>query len=483
MAAEHGAAGQSQAVVRTTGLEVLTMGNSASRLSAKGAWLLIAALLAMPWAAAAQMLTLEDALRRADGAAYANRIAAGQSAAQAGQALAPYHGILPTVRLESSYLKTTDPLNAFGFTLRQRAVTPAAFAPSRLNDPNAVGNLTTGLVVEQPLFNVDAWLSRKSAESASRTTEAQELWTRSRTAVDVVRAYWGAVLAVEQMRTLQSALEAGRSHVRQAESMARQGLVTTSDALLASVKAGEVEAMLLSATSQARLAKHGLAVLLGDPADTTFTLPDVLPAGEEIQRVSAPVSTDSGVPSVRADVAAAALAQKAAEADARRATALYLPRLNGFGRIDWNTPDTPFGGQSAWTIGLMLSWSPFAGASELAEIRTARGRRESARAMSEATQAQAGLELSRTADAVDVTLARMQIAERGVAQAKDAHRIVGRKYEGGLATVTDLLDAAAIETAAELADVAARYDAIVAAAEKRRAEGLGLGALVQLGGD
>jgi outer membrane protein TolC len=131
----------------------------------------------------------------------------------------------------------------------------------------------------------------------------------------------------------------------------------------------------------------------------------------------------------------------------------------------------------------MLSWSPFAGASELAEIRTARGRREAARAMSEATQAQAGLELSRTRDAVDLTLARMQIAERGVAQAMDADRIVGRKYEGGLATVTDLLDAAAIETAAELADIAARYDAIIAAAEKRRAEGLGLGALVELGED
>jgi hypothetical protein len=143
-------------------------------------WLL-PALVAGPLAAQAP-LTLGQALQRAERSAYANRIAAGQSAAQAGQALAPYRGILPTLRVESGYLRTTDPLNAFGFTLRQRAVTPAAFAPARLNDPNATGNLMTGVVVEQPIFNADAWLGRAAAANASKATLAAERWTRSGTA-------------------------------------------------------------------------------------------------------------------------------------------------------------------------------------------------------------------------------------------------------------------------------------------------------------
>ena len=423
---------------------------------------------------------LRDALSRADKSAFANRIAAGQTAAQAGLALAPYRGILPTIRIESGYLKTTDPLNAFGFTLRQRAVTPAAFAPSRLNDPTAIGNLTTGVVVEQPLFNADAWLGRKAAARASQATEAQEQWTRAGTAVDVVRAYWGAVLATERERMLRSALTAAQSHVRQAESLVRQGMATRSDALLAAVQAGEVEAMLLSAASQARLARHGLALLMGDPADSTFTLPDALPTADQVQLASERTSTNGTAPKLRADVAAAALARGAAGADARRAAALYLPRLNGFGRLDWNAPTAPFGGKRAWTLGVMLSWSPFAGASEIAEIRTARGRQDAARAMAEAAEATAGLDVSRTTDAVSLALARMEIAGRGIAQAIEAHRIVGRKYEGGLATVTELLDAAAVETTAELGDVAARYEAIVATAEMRRAQGLDLSPLQDL---
>ncbi len=441
-------------------------------------WLL-PPLVAGPLAAQAP-LTLGQALERAERSAYANRIAAGQSEAQAGQALAPYRGILPTLRVESGYLRTTDPLNAFGFTLRQRAVTPAAFAPARLNDPNATGNLMTGVVVEQPIFNADAWLGRSAAANASRATQAAERWTRSGTAVDVVRAYWGAVLTRDQVRTLRAALDAAHSHVRQAESMVKQGLATRSDALLASVKSGEVEAMLLSAESQARLAQHGLAVLMGDPADTAFALPDSLPTAAAVASLTARASAAADAPGARADVEAATLARDAANADARRATALYLPRLNGFGRIDWNTPNTPFGGKSAWTLGLMLSWSPFAGGSELAEIRSAKGRRAAARAMSDAATAQAGLDLARASDAVDLALARLEIAGRSVAQSKEAHRIVGRKYEGGLATVTELFDAAAVETASELGDVAARYDVIVALAEKRRAEGRDLGPLVDL---
>jgi hypothetical protein len=46
--------------------------------------------------------------------------------------------------------------------------------------------------------------------------------------------------------------------------------------------------------------------------------------------------------------------------------------------------------------------------------------------------------------------------------------------------VTELLDAAAVETAAELGDVAARYEAIVAMAEMRRAQGLDLSPLQDL---
>jgi len=424
-------------------------------------------------------LTLRQALERADSGAYANRAAAGESKARSGAALAPLEGILPTARFEGGYARTTDPLGAFGFTLRQRAVTPASFAPAVLNDPPATGNMMTGVVVELPLLNADAWRGRQAAVEAREAARSAELWTRTVTAVEVARGYWGGVLATERVRTLEAALVAARSHQREAESLEERGMVTRSDALLASVKAGEVEAALIGARSEARVAKLDLAMLMGEPGDTAFTLPDSLPSAE---RVSAVVgeAPDTSAATARADVVAAGHESAAMAADRRRARALYLPRLNSFGRLEWNTAETPFGGKSAWTVGIMLSWSPFSGARELSEGRVADGNTMAAGSRREAAAAQAALELERATAGLAVALSRLEIAQVAGAQAREAHRIVSRKYDGGLATVTELFDAAAIDTDSQLRDVAARYDALIALAEVRKAQGLDLSPLQDL---
>jgi len=49
---------------------------------------------------------------------------------------------------------------------------------------------------------------------------------------------------------------------------------------------------------------------------------------------------------------------------------------------------------------------------------------------------------------------------------------VSRKYEGGLATITEVFDAAAVERMAYLGFSNARYLAITAAAARRQARGL-----------
>lgn len=418
---------------------------------------------------AAQTLTLREALARADSGAYANRIAGGQRQAAEGEASKALRGILPTARLEGGYIRTTDPLNAFGFLLRQRGVTEASFDPALLNYPAAIGNVNAGAVLEVPLLNADAWAGRSAGGKAAEAAGASEEWTRSRTRLDVIRAYYGAVLAAEQVRTLDTAFRAARSHVGQAQSAVRNGLATPSDALLAEVKAGEVETQLLQATQDADLARRQLATLLGSPDDTLLVLPAVLPSAEEVRAVLAAPAADSVA---RADLHAASLGREAAEADVKRTKYLYMPRVNAFGRLDWNDPTTPFGGQEAWTAGVLLSWSPFAGASEIAERRAAAGRAASARAGADAARAQARVEVARAEGDVSVARARLDIAERSVAQGRDAHRIVSRKYEGGLATITEVFDAAAVERMAYLGFANARYLAITAAAARRQARGL-----------
>lgn len=470
-------------------------------LSRFGSILAAAALAAAPVAAAGQVavrpgqassrpgadearqrpLRLADALRRADENAFANRIAEAGADARSADVLATHRGVLPSVRLEAGWMRTTDPIGAFGTTLRQRSITQADFDPATLNRPSPIGNYTGALVVEQPLFNADAHLGRSAASRAAASAVAEAEWTRAATRLEVVRAYFGAVLAAEKVATLEAAVEAAEGHVRQAETLVETGLATRSDALLAEVKAGELAAELALARGEADLARRGLAVLLGAPGDTQLVVPERLPEAARLRDLAA-VRVD-GSALERSDVEAARLGLSAAEADVNRARSLYLPRVNAFARLEWNSALRPYAGEENWSAGVMLSWAPFTGASELAETRGATGRRRAARAGADAALAQAELELRRAAVMRDVALERLEIAERAAAQSAEAHRIVALKYEGGLATVVELLDAAATETQSGLGLSAAGYALIVAEAERRHAAGRDVSDLILLEDD
>jgi outer membrane protein TolC len=378
------------------------------------------------------------------------------------------------VRIEAGYLRTTDPIGVFGSSLRQRAVTEANFDPQRLNYPGPVGNYQGGLVLEQPLINADAWTGRRAAVRAADATRATEEWTRLSTHVDVVRAYYGAVLASERAATLRAAARAAHGHVAETEAMVRQGLVTKSDALLAAVRAADIDAQLAEAEGAAIIARRQFAMLLGrigGDSSPDLIAPARLPSSA---RISTEVAGDTArLPArPRADVRAATEGVDAAHADATRARATLLPRVNGFARLDWNSASRLYAGDRNWTVGVMASWNLLPGPGELADVQATAGRAAAAMAQADAARANARLEDEQTRIALIVALTRLDISERAAGQSAEAHRMVSRKYEGGLASVVELLDAQAAETQSALRLSQARWDAIVTDAERRRALGL-----------
>jgi outer membrane protein len=438
---------------------------------------LVCSVLAAPVTAHAQ-LRLADALRRADSAAVSNRIASGQSAERAGQAIGALHGLLPTVRVEGAIARTTDPIGAFGTLLRQRRISQADFNPSRLNDPAPVTNYMGGLVAEVPLLNADAWLGRRAATRAADAGSSSAAFTRLAVRADVVRAFFGVQFADERVRALEAAMQSGAAHVKQAESMQRNGMVTPADALIASVKRGEIEADLAAARGDAANARRELGALLGADGTTAENPSGELPSALAI-RAFASDELDAS-PLSRLDVSAAMLAADAARADAARARASLLPRVNGVARLDWNDQSRAFGGDKSWTVGVMATWTPFSGASELSDQRTATARAGIASAAADGAAARARVESARAASDIDVALQRLTIAERGAAQSADAHRIVTRRYEGGLASVVELLDAAAGDSRSTLMLAKAKYDLIAALAARRLVTGRDPAALVAL---
>lgn len=425
-------------------------------------------------------LTLADAIEEADRAAYANRAATSMANADRAMAIKPLQGILPSARVETAFVRTTDPIGAFGTTLRQRAVTPAAFDPVRLNHPAPVNDYTAALVAEVPLVNLDAWAGRRAASRAADASDAHAAWTRLETRTNVIRAYYGAVLAAEKVAALEAGSRAANAHLAQATSMAEQGMVTRADILLAGVRAGEVSADLATARADALDATRQLALLLGRSVHELPALPEALPPSQAVLEFMAQLGAHGDMNQKRADVHAAELQHAAAAADRFRARVATLPRLNGFVRYDWHHDAAPFGGNRNWTVGIMASWNVLSSAGEFADSRVASSRAEAALVNAEATRGHAALQLEGARSRLDVALQRLEIAERGAVQGAEAHRLVARRYEGGLATVAELLEAQATETGSALALSHARYGVITSIADLLQAGSADPGAMTRL---
>jgi outer membrane protein TolC len=437
----------------------------------------------------ARPLRLAEALAEADDRAFANRRATAAAEAERARAALPLKGILPGARLESGFVRTTDPIGAFGTTLRQRLVSPAAFDPVRLNFPAPVNNVMGGVALDMPLLNGDAWAGWRAARSAADATDAVADWTRLTTRAQVVAGYYGTILATEKVTTLEQADRAAQAAVRQVERMVQQGLVTKADALLAQVRAGDVTAQLLAARHDATSAQQQLAMLLGRTTSSSVVLPGAMPNDDAIRALAAvdtgalPATSRSAEIGQRDDVRAARLAAQAARADLQRAGTTMLPRVNGFARYDWNSPATLYAGRPNWTVGVMASWSLFGGGSEVADVVGAAARARSARAGAEGAEAQAQVEIDVTARVLAVALQRLDLAATSAAQSREAHRLVEKRYVGGLATIAELLGAEATATGAALAHAAARYAVIDAVAQHRRAIGADPGAIARLDTD
>jgi len=261
----------------------------------------------------------------------------------------------------------------------------------------------------------------------------------------------------------------------------RQGVATKSDALLAAVRAGEIDAQLAEAAGAAQMARRELAVLLGrgDGRDEDLVPLRPLPSAERIRRTVAE-DTVAQTRQPRADVQAANYGLEAAHADEARAHSAFVPRLNAFARYDWNSAARLYAGDRNWTAGVMASWNLFTGARDIGDVRVAAARASTAVAQADAAAANARLEVEQTRIALAVALTRLSLAERAVSQSGEAHRIVAKKYEGGLASVAELLDAQATEMQSVLALLQTRWTAITAAAERLRALGRDPGALAVL---
>src|SRR6476619_7457652 len=191
--------------------------------------LLISALLVVPsWAQ--DPLSLRDAVRLAlqnNKSVVASAAAHKASEARVSQAQS---GRLPRVNYSESWTRSDNPVFVFSSLLTQHQFGEQNFQIGSLNRPDFLNNFQSQVAADQPIY--DAGETRhavRSAELTKEITAEDGRRTQMEVIANVIRSYYGTLLAAEQLQTARQGLRSAEADLERAQSVRSAGMSTDAD--------------------------------------------------------------------------------------------------------------------------------------------------------------------------------------------------------------------------------------------------------------
>jgi outer membrane protein TolC len=367
-----------------------------------------------------------------------------------------------------SWQRGDQPVFAFGALLSARRFTAADFAVSRLNSPDAVNLFTTRLTVGQLVFDGGRTAGAVTAAAAQRdVARADADAALAQVALSVTRTYGQILIGQSRARATDAAVAAATEDLTRAERRRDAGTATDADVLAVSVHLADMRQQRLQVDADLAMARAQLNRLMGAPIDGSF---------DAIEDIPAPAATGDLAPlfaeaeAARPELRRAAAQVRAAEASAQQARSVWWPQISAQAGLEWN--GLRASDQSgAWLVGAEARWSLSLSGADAARFRSASAARSTASAQLDDLRAAVHVEVLTAARQLDTAIARTRVGADAVTQSEERARVVRNRYDAGLASMTDVLAAAAATLDAESRRVTAAVDALVAGAELQRALG------------
>ena len=367
-------------------------------------------------------LSLKEALEIARAKSYQVLIAKSQVKHARGQNLESLSGFLPRLSISENYAKTNDPVNVFGFKLKQAIFAQQDFALSSLNNPDAFENFTTSFQIQQPVLNFDAILGKSAAGLAVKARKEAARRVEETILLNVRKAYYGLILTNENVRAFEKAVASARSHRDNAKAAFEQGLINQADYLGAEVRLAELEERLITAKHQVANANDGLKFLMGLEEENTTLVPTdslILPDG------SSDNMKQKNLSALRADLRAIRFQTKAASRNLWMKRSSWMPRLNAFGTVEWNAADAFNKGNSSWIYGAQLQWNFFEGFAKFGRSKQASAKKEEAEIQFRQANEKAKMEVRQAKRGIKEAEGRLAVSKTAVKQAAESLRIGG----------------------------------------------------------
>lgn len=400
-------------------------------------------------------LSLQDAVRtaleknRSIGASNAAQRAAGSKVEEARS------GFLPKVDYSESWTRSDNPVFVFSSLLTQHQFGEQNFLLGPLNRPDFLNNFQSVIAADQTLF--DAGKTKHAVQEAGLTKDMageDRRLTQMEVMSNVVRAYYGAVLSVEQVHAAEQAVRSAEADLKQAENVRAAGRSTDADVLSIRVHLAGVREQFIRRSADLDVARAALNDALGEPLDTAYRLTSALAPANVAAGVVA--DYEKSALADRPEARQAKLSASLAETQASDARSALLPDVVLHGAFEADRQDFYNKGGANWLVSVGVHWNLFNGFSDKAHIDETKSLVARSAAQQESTLSAVRLQVRRAYADLRAAEQRIEVAKASVAEAEESLRITQNRYQAGMNNVTDLL-----RTETAVLDARTRYLAAV----------------------
>ncbi len=300
-------------------------------------------------------------------------------------------------------------------------------------------------------------------QSAKYLVEASKLNTENdkiAVAYNIAQAYNNLFKTNQAIKVLEENLTASQKRDETFLKLENNGVIARNDRLKANLQTSNIELQLLEAKNNYNIANINMDLLLGLPETTELKVDENYI--DEISDLKPVNYYLTEAQQNRKDLQALDQQKKAAELGTKAAKAENLPSIALTG--GYVAADIPkfFTVYNAVNFGVGISYNLSNIWKKNSALQQSKAREIQLSATNDLLNDNIKLEVNKEYQNSDYSRKRIAVFEKSAEQANENYRITKNKYDNGLATMTELLDADAAQISANVGVINAKADAALA---------------------
>jgi outer membrane protein TolC len=260
----------------------------------------------------------------------------------------------------------------------------------------------------------------------------------------IKNAYWSLFKAIEFKKVIDENVSQVKAHLKDVQNFFAQGMMTNNEMLKVQVQLSNTQLLHIHAKNAVRLATVVLNNLIGLPLDTEIQLKSGIDHQPK-EFADLALLLQKALEN-RPEVKAMEYRVKANEAGVTLARSGQLPQVFLTGNYAYARPNPRLlpaqdRFKSTWDVGISVSLDVWNWRTTVHQTNQARA--QLSQAQDALGQLKDGMRLEVTQNYLNLLEAkeRIAVAEQGIRQAEENHRVTDEKFKAGVALNSDLLDA------------------------------------------